>query len=79
MRPDTPAENVDHNAEAARLERTAGLYPDDAEALLVDGGMLPFLPPNWQAVAAAVMRRPEMYVHDRATFRLVPAVRATAA
>ncbi|WP_055495280.1 hypothetical protein [Streptomyces sp. TP-A0356] len=35
MRPDTPAENVDHNAEAARLERTAGLYPEDAEHLLL--------------------------------------------
>ncbi|WP_155054719.1 SEC-C domain-containing protein [Streptomyces blattellae] len=35
MRPDTPAENVDHAAEAARLERTADLYPEDAEALLL--------------------------------------------
>ncbi|MGV9565238.1 hypothetical protein [Streptomyces sp. NPDC003480] len=35
MRPDTPAENVDHNAEAARLERSAGLYPEDAEHLLL--------------------------------------------
>ncbi|MER6066038.1 SEC-C domain-containing protein [Streptomyces sp. NPDC001792] len=35
MRPDTPAENVDHTAEAARLERIAGLYPEDAEALLL--------------------------------------------
>src|SRR5262245_30357557 len=35
MRPDTPAENVDHNAEAARLERAAGLYPEDAEHLLL--------------------------------------------
>ncbi|MCP3765188.1 MULTISPECIES: SEC-C domain-containing protein [unclassified Streptomyces] len=35
MRPDTPAENVDHTAEAARLERTAGQYPEDAEALLL--------------------------------------------
>ncbi|MDQ0930523.1 hypothetical protein [Streptomyces turgidiscabies] len=35
MRPDTPEENVDHIAEAARLERTAGLYPEDAEHLLV--------------------------------------------
>ncbi|MFE5404571.1 SEC-C domain-containing protein [Streptomyces sp. NPDC056580] len=35
MRPDTPAENVDHTAEAARLERTAGMYPEDAEALLL--------------------------------------------
>ncbi|MEV8595446.1 hypothetical protein [Streptomyces sp. NPDC052012] len=35
MRPDTPAENVDHTAEAARLERTADLYPEDAESLLL--------------------------------------------
>ncbi|WP_338898058.1 SEC-C domain-containing protein [Streptomyces sp. TG1A-60] len=35
MRPDTPAENVDHSAEAARLERTADLYPEDAEHLLL--------------------------------------------
>ncbi|MEU6575858.1 SEC-C domain-containing protein [Streptomyces sp. NPDC046805] len=35
MRPDTPAENVDHTSEAARLERTAGLHPEDAEALLL--------------------------------------------
>ncbi|MBG0854962.1 SEC-C domain-containing protein [Streptomyces spinoverrucosus] len=35
MRPDTPAENVDHTTEAARLERTAGLYPEDTEALLL--------------------------------------------
>ncbi len=35
MRPDTSAENVDHHAEAARLERTAGLYPEDAEHLLL--------------------------------------------
>ncbi|OIJ88069.1 hypothetical protein [Streptomyces colonosanans] len=35
MRPDTPAENVDHHAEAARLERAAGLYPADAEHLLL--------------------------------------------
>ncbi|WNZ11196.1 SEC-C domain-containing protein [Streptomyces sp. 11x1] len=35
MRPDTPAENVDHTAEAARLERTADLYPEDTEHLLL--------------------------------------------
>ena len=35
MRPDTPAGSVDHNAEAARLERTADRYPEDAEALLL--------------------------------------------
>ncbi|MEV6593670.1 SEC-C domain-containing protein [Streptomyces acidicola] len=35
MRPDTSAENVDHHAEAARLERTAGIHPEDAEHLLL--------------------------------------------
>ncbi|MFH8792375.1 hypothetical protein [Streptomyces sp. NPDC017941] len=38
MRPDTPADHVDHVdhiAEAERLERTAGLYPEDAEQLLL--------------------------------------------
>ncbi|GGR78344.1 hypothetical protein GCM10010252_16290 [Streptomyces aureoverticillatus] len=35
MRPDTPADHVDHIAEAERLERTAGLYPEDAEHLLL--------------------------------------------
>ncbi|MGW1891637.1 SEC-C domain-containing protein [Streptomyces sp. NPDC002004] len=39
MRPDTPAtdhaDNVDHTAEADRLERTAGRYPEDAEQLLL--------------------------------------------
>ncbi|MEU9206904.1 SEC-C domain-containing protein [Streptomyces sp. NPDC048415] len=35
MRPDTSAEYVDHHAEAARLERTADLYPEDAEHLLL--------------------------------------------
>ncbi|MEU0691285.1 SEC-C domain-containing protein [Streptomyces uncialis] len=37
MRPDTPAEHADsadHVAEADRLERTAGRYPEDAEQLL---------------------------------------------
>ncbi|MEU1334296.1 SEC-C domain-containing protein [Streptomyces sp. NPDC005865] len=39
MRPEKPAAadhvDVDHIAEAARLERTAGLYPEDAEQLLL--------------------------------------------
>ncbi|MEU6992486.1 SEC-C domain-containing protein [Streptomyces sp. NPDC046465] len=39
MRPDKPAAadhvDVDHIAEAARLERTAGLYPEDTEPLLL--------------------------------------------
>ncbi|AJE82798.1 MULTISPECIES: SEC-C metal-binding domain-containing protein [Streptomyces] len=35
MRPETSADSVDHIAEAERLERTAGLYPEDAEQLLL--------------------------------------------
>ncbi|MEV5608431.1 SEC-C domain-containing protein [Streptomyces sp. NPDC052225] len=40
MRPDTPAtpaenESADHVAEAERLERTAAMYPEDAEPLLL--------------------------------------------
>ncbi|MER5176930.1 SEC-C domain-containing protein [Streptomyces sp. NPDC002896] len=35
MRPDTPADHVDHIAEAERMVRTAGLYPEDAEHLLL--------------------------------------------
>ncbi|WP_128378663.1 SEC-C domain-containing protein [Streptomyces cavernae] len=35
MRPDTSAEHVDHQAEVARLERTAARYPEDAEHLLL--------------------------------------------
>lgn len=50
----------------------------DADVLLVDGGMLPFLPPQWQTVASGVMRRPEIYVHDRKTFRLSRPARAGA-
>ena len=42
----------------------------DADVLLVDGGMLPFLAPDWHAVASHARRRPEIYVHDRETFSL---------
>jgi len=42
----------------------------DADVLLVDGGMLPCLAPDWQAVASGAMHRPEIYIHDRKTFRL---------
>ena len=42
----------------------------DADVLLVDSGMLPYLPGDWQSVAASSMRRPEIYVHDRRTFQL---------
>ncbi|HVO22460.1 MAG TPA: hypothetical protein VMW56_02400 [Candidatus Margulisiibacteriota bacterium] len=51
----------------------------NADVLLVDSGMLPHLPPNWRAVAGSAMQRPEIYVHDRATFRLSPATRVVAA
>jgi hypothetical protein len=42
----------------------------DADILLVDGGMLPYLPEDWPDAAAGVMRHREIYVHDRATFQL---------
>lgn len=42
----------------------------EADLLLVDGGMVPFLTEGWRATAAQVMRRKEIYVHDRATYRL---------
>jgi len=42
----------------------------DADLLLVDGGMVPFLKPDWTKVAFASMRNPEIYIHDRATYAL---------
>jgi hypothetical protein len=42
----------------------------DADVLIVDGGMVPHLQQDWQTVAAGTMRRPEIYVHDRAAFAL---------
>jgi hypothetical protein len=42
----------------------------DADVLLVDGDMIAHLSPHWQGVVSRVMRRPEIYVHDRATFSL---------
>jgi len=50
----------------------------EADVLLVDGGMLPHLQSDWRAVASGAMRRPEIYVHDRATYRLLPAAHAAA-
>ena len=32
--------------------------------------MVPYLQSDWAAVAAKAMRRPEIYVHDRATYAL---------
>lgn len=42
----------------------------DADLLLVDGGLVPFLQPDWIKVVSPVMRNPEIYVHDRATYAL---------
>jgi hypothetical protein len=42
----------------------------DADVLFVDGAMAPHLQSDWPAVAAAAMRRPEIYLHDRATYSL---------
>jgi hypothetical protein len=42
----------------------------EADALLVDGAMVPHLQSDWQAVASSAMRRPEIYVHDRQAFTL---------
>jgi hypothetical protein len=45
----------------------------EADLLIVDSGMAPFLSKDWLAAAQGVMRHPEIYVHDRATFKLVRA------
>ena len=42
----------------------------DADVLIVDGGMVPHLQKDWMAIASSVMRTPEIYVHDRATYSL---------
>ena len=42
----------------------------DADVLLVDGAMVPHLQQHWAAVASKAMRRPEIFVHDRATYSL---------
>jgi len=47
----------------------------DADILIVDSGMIPFLQDDWPAIAAGVMRHEEIYVHDRKTFSLGKVVR----
>jgi hypothetical protein len=42
----------------------------DADALIVDSGMKPFLQEDWLDVASGVMRNVAVYVHDRASFSL---------
>src|SRR5438093_11044366 len=41
-----------------------------ADVLIVDGGMVPHLQKDWAATASDVMRKAEIYVHDRATYSL---------
>jgi hypothetical protein len=45
----------------------------DADVMVVDGGMVAHLQPDWHLVAGRAMRRSEIYIHDRATFRLLRA------
>ena len=42
----------------------------DADVLIADGAMVPALQKDWVSVASGVMKRPEVYVHDRATYSL---------
>jgi hypothetical protein len=42
----------------------------DADVLLVDGGMAPYLAEDWARVAATGMRHKEIYLHNRKTFGL---------
>lgn len=41
-----------------------------ADVLIADGAMVPHLQEDWVAVASGAMRRPEIYIHDRATYSL---------
>jgi hypothetical protein len=42
----------------------------EADMLVVDQAMVPYLQSDWAAVAAKAMRHPEIYVHDRETYSL---------
>ncbi|MDH4101133.1 MAG: hypothetical protein OEV28_11250 [Nitrospirota bacterium] len=42
----------------------------DADVLIVDGGMVPYLQGDWIEAASSVMKNPEIFVHDRETFTL---------
>jgi hypothetical protein len=42
----------------------------EADLLVVDSGMRPFLQPGWDAKAAHVMRSANILIHNRATFQL---------
>ena len=45
----------------------------EADVLIVDGAMVPFLRPDWLAVASGAMRHRDIYIHDRASFSIRPA------
>ncbi|MBI1815298.1 MAG: hypothetical protein HYR72_09995 [Deltaproteobacteria bacterium] len=42
----------------------------EADLVIVDGAMVPFLAPDWATIVAGAMRGREIYIHDRATFKL---------
>jgi hypothetical protein len=42
----------------------------DADVLIVDSSMVPFLRNDWAPAASGAMRRAEIYLHDRATYSL---------
>lgn len=42
----------------------------EADVLIVDSARLASLPPGWQDNAAKVMRKPQILVHDRASYQL---------
>lgn len=45
----------------------------DADLVIVDSAKLADLPPDWPQTASGGARRPQILVHDRATYRLRPA------
>ena len=42
----------------------------EAELLIADNAMIPFLQEDWVTVAAGAMKRPLIFAHERATFAL---------
>ncbi len=42
----------------------------EAELVIADNAMIPFLQEDWVAVASAAMKRPLIFAHERATFSL---------
>jgi hypothetical protein len=44
----------------------------DADVLIVDGALLPYLHHDWHTTARQVMRTPGIYVHDRNSYTLRP-------